>query len=1294
MPDETDAANIPFDDREHFERTVSEGLPYEARKSRKNVPVVTVFGGGVAGLTAAHELIQRGFLVQVVEREASQDVEYACEVGGLARSQPKRIRSTRRPHWMLYNKQSREEYVAANASLRNIEDEGLIDGTLSEDEREANLATIRAIRDRPMQPVQKRYPISQRITLLVRKADDNPAKQIKQDAESKVSDEQLLDADELLALYGIDANDAWAQIENIPDWNGEIQALIGQAGPNYLNGHKLDAVCCQLFDAAIEYRKHLRDDLDALREAHGRTYDLDPCVARREALLVEVHGRCDFFKSRRKNVAAARAWAHVIKNKIVKCIENAGNSGNDALKARVDELANDSDVEAILKDTLENFADHLICRGSAPRPAAASDGVVERRLRMNIVEFNVIEHVVMGEHGFRFFPGFYRHLFDTMRRTPVLDARWVETGRTVFDELIEPPPVRIGASGGGSYRQFDHAEGGSLEQLRRQLEYISDGLDFSLRDQLRYQVQVLKFMTSCEARRQLYEKFSWMEFVDGKSEYANPDPEGALNTSGYSEAGGKLVREIPQLLVAMSADETDALTNGTVSVQMMLDALQSGRPIDRMLNGPTSTAWLQHWKRYLTRQGVRFFRGRLDHLQFVESELVPVATGDGPCGKPQPENPYDRFYERPRDYEGSSAGSEREPTPDFYIYALPYALATEYLWDVDQFELKYSSALRLKSIWQQQPRLTVSDAERSDVEDAFWLTALIKAVDELRAALEFSDAQVRYQLRSDAGPTTSATARLARGVSQPRSAPAISATAVHATESLKSDLEEITNWRALSKVDPLVDTIEAEINSDLRDAHNVNVLRTRVREIRDRVHVTRFLPAGMLQLEVEISRVVLGLEPQPTLPDLGAYLIDVAESRARALSRLDGDFARLLDFDRHANRRDALGQPVGRDPPDSPYGVERDVFGLPQPQFRFPLRDLNGVQYYFRELVRIGYGHFVLPQSAWGISGVGQIFIGRRRPWVSRGYLGQLSIDIGNFYRPYTTRGGNLRLSAWQSSPVQLATYSWNQLIEVEPREYRQRVTPPRYYQIDDGLIYGPSELSSPELRPWRTSYVAPGVASGRDTLVVNQNMLMINLPGQWEYRPGLQQLDDNSREVRYQISNSRWVMAGNFMATHTRLTTMESANESGRHASNAIIDELLGTRLQELYNGGGTSLGDVVDIWNPADHEIPDLAPFKRLDAALFDRRIPHFLDVLEIPEAIDRLPIRDDPNDRPVFNLTQLIENALQQPAKDWEFLRGYADLKFAGFDALLSQLKKLTELSSESIDVIVKNMKNLER
>ena len=50
-------------------------------------PRVTVFGAGVAGLTAAHELVERGFAVKVVEPTESLDIDGDCEVGGLARSQ-------------------------------------------------------------------------------------------------------------------------------------------------------------------------------------------------------------------------------------------------------------------------------------------------------------------------------------------------------------------------------------------------------------------------------------------------------------------------------------------------------------------------------------------------------------------------------------------------------------------------------------------------------------------------------------------------------------------------------------------------------------------------------------------------------------------------------------------------------------------------------------------------------------------------------------------------------------------------------------------------------------------------------------------------------------------------------------------------------------------------------------------------------------------------------------------------------------------------------------------------------
>src|SRR4029077_7266688 len=46
-----------------------------------------------------------------------------------------------------------------------------------------------------------------------------------------------------------------------------------------------------------------------------------------------------------------------------------------------------------------------------------------------------IEHSLPGEHGFRFFPGFYKHVVDTMRRIPSFD------GSKVADHLV--PTTRL-----------------------------------------------------------------------------------------------------------------------------------------------------------------------------------------------------------------------------------------------------------------------------------------------------------------------------------------------------------------------------------------------------------------------------------------------------------------------------------------------------------------------------------------------------------------------------------------------------------------------------------------------------------------------------------------------------------------------------------------------------------------------------------------------------------------------------------------------------------------------------------
>jgi hypothetical protein len=93
-----------------------------------------------------------------------------------------------------------------------------------------------------------------------------------------------------------------------------------------------------------------------------------------------------------------------------------------------------------------------------------------------------------------------------------------------------------------------------------------------------------------------------------------------------------------------------------------------------------------------------------------------------------------------------------------------------------------------------------------------------------------------------------------------------------------------------------------------------------------------------------------------------------------------------------------------------------------------------------------------------------------------------------------------------------------------------------------------------------------------------------------------------------YELQNARWVLAGTYMKTHTRLTTMEAANESARHAVNAILHDQ-------------QSLGDRCMIWDPEDFELPEFDDLKALDERLFRDGYPHMVEILgldEIPWAL----------------------------------------------------------------------------
>lgn len=227
------------------------------------------------------------------------------------------------------------------------------------------------------------------------------------------------------------------------------------------------------------------------------------------------------------------------------------------------------------------------------------------------VDLRIEEDLVPGEHGFRFFPAFYRHVFDTMLRIPIAQDgfAYVETGRTVLDNVI---PTHSQGVNFGDRKSFVLPRR-PVESFREAFDLLQQAYDvmgFTTSDVQRFGLKLFKYTTSCsERRRDEYEDISWYDYLEGDL---------------YSERYRRYLDSAPQLLVAMRAKESDARTIGNIAVQLMLDQLRGRQRTDGTLNAPSTLAWFEPWVRYLTNQGVKFENAELVTFERDGEDLLPV----------------------------------------------------------------------------------------------------------------------------------------------------------------------------------------------------------------------------------------------------------------------------------------------------------------------------------------------------------------------------------------------------------------------------------------------------------------------------------------------------------------------------------------------------------------------------------------------------------------------------------------------------------------------------------------------
>lgn len=194
-----------------------------------------------------------------------------------------------------------------------------------------------------------------------------------------------------------------------------------------------------------------------------------------------------------------------------------------------------------------------------------------------------------GEHGFRFFPGFYRHVTDTMKRIPFKNNK-----NGVFDNLVNTQTVMMARfSKSNIVLPVDFPT--SIQDLELIFKAIFDSNTGLTKDDISFfSRRIWQLMTSSKERRLAeYESVGWWQYLQADS---------------HSESYRNLfVLGLTRSLVAAKAEEASTRTVGDIFLQLIYNMLNPFIASDRVLNGPTNEVWIDPWLEFLTtKRGVKY----------------------------------------------------------------------------------------------------------------------------------------------------------------------------------------------------------------------------------------------------------------------------------------------------------------------------------------------------------------------------------------------------------------------------------------------------------------------------------------------------------------------------------------------------------------------------------------------------------------------------------------------------------------------------------------------------------------
>jgi uncharacterized protein with NAD-binding domain and iron-sulfur cluster len=237
---------------------------------------------------------------------------------------------------------------------------------------------------------------------------------------------------------------------------------------------------------------------------------------------------------------------------------------------------------------------------------------------------------VPGEHGFRFFPSFYRHVIDSMSRIP-------SGSGSVKDNLTDTTQVlmaQYGKPGIVTTARFPRTLSGVQITIGDFLRVVAGDVGIPAGEFEFFGARIWQIISSCGERRLgEYEKIGWWEFIGANS-----------RSAPYQKFLG---HGITRSLVAAQAQKASTRTIGDIFVQLLLGiADPMTATSDRLFNQPTNHAWILPWLAHLRSLGVQYhFETRVDAFRCEGGSIRGVKV--------------------------ERAGKKEEIAADYYVAAIP-----------------------------------------------------------------------------------------------------------------------------------------------------------------------------------------------------------------------------------------------------------------------------------------------------------------------------------------------------------------------------------------------------------------------------------------------------------------------------------------------------------------------------------------------------------------------------------------------------------------------------------------------